>query len=50
MILTILIIVLLLCLIGGGLGSLTMGALSWSPLAILIVIVTILYFTGHLHH
>ena len=44
---TILIIVLLIALLGGGLGHSRYGYAGWSPAGILIVILLLLYFTGH---
>ena len=44
---TILIIVLLIALLGGGLGHSRYGYAGWSPAGILLVILLLLYFTGH---
>jgi Protein of unknown function (DUF3309) len=49
MLLTILVILLLLALIGGGIGSTRgWGYYGWSPLGLLILIVLILALTGNL--
>ena len=47
MIMTILIILLVLSLIGGGVGHSRMGGLGWSPAGIVIVILLVMLFTGH---
>ena len=47
MILTILLIVLLLSLVGGGIGHSRYGAAGWSPAGILLVVLVIMMFTGH---
>jgi len=44
---TILLIVLLLALIGGGLGHSRYGYVGWSPAGILVVILLVMLFTGH---
>jgi hypothetical protein len=43
-----LIVLIVLALGGGGWGQSRYGGMSWSPLAIILVIAVILYFTGHL--
>ncbi|HUJ58015.1 MAG TPA: DUF3309 family protein [Kofleriaceae bacterium] len=48
MLVTILIILLVLALLGGGLGYSRAGYLGWSPAAILVVILVILALTGNL--
>lgn len=48
--LTILLIVLLvLALGGGGLGHSRYGAVGWSPAMLILVVILIMYLTGHLH-
>ncbi len=47
MLLTILLIVLLLSLLGGGFGWSRYGATGMSPAGILVVVVVILLLTGH---
>ena len=49
MLLTILVVVLLLSLVGGGVGHSKFGYAGWSPAGVLIVILAILFFTGRLH-
>jgi hypothetical protein len=44
---TILMIVLLLALLGGGFGHSRFGYASWSPAGILIVILLVMLFTGN---
>ncbi len=44
---TILLIVLLLALVGGGLGHSRYGYAGWSPAGILVVILLVMLFTGH---
>ncbi len=47
MLFTILIILLILALVGGGVGwGGNYGYVGWSPLVVILVIVAILYFTG----
>ena len=48
MLITILVVVLLLSLIGGGVGHSKFGYAGWSPAAIILVILVILFFTGRL--
>ena len=47
MLLTILLIVLLVSLLGGGLGYGKWGAAGMSPAGILLVVLVIMLFTGH---
>jgi uncharacterized protein DUF3309 len=44
---TILLIILVLALIGGGVGHSRYGYAGWSPAGILLVILLIMLFTGH---
>ena len=44
---TILLIILILALIGGGLGHSRYGYAGWSPAGILVVILLFMLFTGH---
>ena len=44
---TILLIVLLIALIGGGLGHSRFGYAGWSPAGILVVILLVMLFTGN---
>jgi hypothetical protein len=44
---TILLIVLLIALIGGGLGHSRYGYAGWSPAGLLVVILLVMLFTGH---
>ncbi len=45
--LTILVIVLVIALLGGGLGHSRYGYVGWSPAGILLVILLLWLFTGH---
>jgi hypothetical protein len=45
--LTILLIVLLIAMIGGGLGHSRYGYAGWSPAGVLLAVVLVLLFTGH---
>lgn len=47
MLLTILLIVLLLSLLGGGVGYSRWGVAGMSPAGILLVVLVIMLFTGH---
>ena len=49
MLLTILLVVLVVSLVGGGLGHSRFGYAGWSPFGIILVIALVLYFTGNLH-
>ncbi len=44
---TLLLIVLLIALIGGGLGHSRFGYAGWSPAGILVVILLVMLFTGN---
>jgi hypothetical protein len=46
--LTLLIILLVLSLAFGGLGQQRWGYVGWSPAGITLLVLVILYFTGHL--
>lgn len=46
--LTILIIVLLIALLGGGLGHGKFGAAGWSPAAIIAVVLVVMLLTGRM--
>jgi hypothetical protein len=45
--LTILLIVLVISLIGGGLGHSRFGYAGWSPAGLVVVILLLMLFTGH---
>ncbi len=45
----ILIVLLVLALGGGGFGHSRYGAVGWSPAFLIILVLLILWFTGHLH-
>ncbi len=49
MLLTILVILLLLALLGGGWGHSRYGYASWSPVGLIVLILVILALTGALH-
>jgi hypothetical protein len=44
-----LIVLLVLALGGGGWGYSRFGAAGWSPAGVLLLVLVLLYFTGHLH-
>lgn len=44
---TILLILLILALVGGGVGHSRYGFAGWSPAGLLLVILLVLMFTGH---
>lgn len=48
MLLLILMVVLVASLIGGGYGHSRVGYVGWSPAGIIVVILLVLFFTGHL--
>ncbi len=48
MLLTVLIVLLVLSLVGGGFGHSKVGFVGWSPAAIIVVILVILAVTGRL--
>lgn len=45
--LTILVIILLLALVGGGLGHSRFGYAGWSPAGLILLVLLVLFFTGH---
>ncbi|HEX2656766.1 MAG TPA: DUF3309 family protein [Polyangia bacterium] len=46
---TLLIILLVLALVGGGFGHSRYGYAGWSPAGILIIVLVVLLLTGNLH-
>ena len=48
MLMTILIVVLILSLVGGGLGHSRFGYAGWSPAGVILAIVVVLFLTGRL--
>ncbi|HET7543318.1 MAG TPA: DUF3309 family protein [Polyangiaceae bacterium] len=44
---TILLVLLIIALLGGGLGHSRFGYAGWSPAGILVVILLVMLFTGH---
>jgi hypothetical protein len=49
MLMTILLVLVVFALIGGGVGHSRFGYAGWSPAGLLLVIVVVLLFTGNLH-
>jgi hypothetical protein len=49
MLLTIIIVLLLLSLVGGGWGHSRYGYAGWSPAGLLVIMLVVLWFTGNLH-
>lgn len=47
MILTILIVLVVLALVGGGLGHRRYGYAGWSPAGVLVVVLAFVYLTGY---
>jgi hypothetical protein len=47
--LTLIVILLVLALVGGGVGHSRFGYAGWSPAGILVVILLVLLLTGNLH-
>ena len=48
MLLIILLVVFVLALGGGGLGHSRFGFAGWSPAGLILLLLVVLYFTGHL--
>ena len=48
MFMIILIVLLVLAIGGGGWGHSRFGAAGWSPAGIIVVLLVVMYFTGHL--
>ena len=48
MLLTILVVVLVLSLLGGGIGHSRVGYAGWSPAGIIVVVLVVLFFMGRL--
>lgn len=49
MLMTILLVLLVVSLVGGGVGHTRFGYAGWSPAGILVVILAVMFFTGRLH-
>lgn len=49
MLLTILIVLLLLALVGGGIGHSRVGAAGWSPAGLIVLVLVVMLLTGNLH-
>lgn len=49
MLLTILVIVLIVALIGGGFGHSRVGLVGWSPAGVVLLILAVLFLTGRIH-
>ena len=49
MLLMILLVVLVLAVLGGGYGHSRIGYVGWSPAGIILVILLVLFLTGHLN-
>jgi hypothetical protein len=46
---TILLVLLVVALIGGGIGHSRFGVAGWSPAGLLLLVVAVLFLTGNLH-
>lgn len=49
MLITVMVILLVLAVAGGGWGQSRYGYIGWSPVGIVLLIFFILWFTGYLH-
>jgi hypothetical protein len=49
MLFTILLVVLVLSLVGGGWGHSRFGYAGWSPAGLVVLVLVVLWFTGNLH-
>lgn len=49
MLLTILIVLLVLALVGGGFGHSRVGVAGWSPAGLLVLVLVVMLLTGNLH-
>lgn len=49
MLLTILVVLLVLSLAGGGFGHSRFGFAGWSPAGIILLVLVVMFFTGRLH-
>ena len=50
MLLIVLFVLLALALLGGGYGHSRYGYVGWSPAGIVLLVLGVLYFTGHFHY
>lgn len=49
MLITILLVVLVISLVGGGMGYSRYGYAGWSPAGIVLIALVVLFFSGYLH-
>lgn len=49
MLLTIILVLLVLSLVGGGWGYSRWGVLGWSPAGLVLIVLLIMWLTGNLH-
>jgi hypothetical protein len=49
MLITVLLVLVVLSLVGGGVGHSRYGYAGWSPAGILVAIIVVMWLTGHLH-
>jgi hypothetical protein len=49
MLFTIIVVLLILALVGGGFGQSRFGYAGWSPAGIILLVMVVLWFTGNLH-
>ena len=49
LLMTLLLVVFVLALVGGGVGHSRFGFMGWSPAAVLLAVFVALYFTGNLN-
>jgi len=50
MLMILLLFALVLAVLGGGYGHSRVGYAGWSPAGIIVLVLIVLYFTGHLHY
>jgi len=49
MLMTVLMILLVLAVLGAAFGHSRFGAVGWSPVGLLVVVLVVMWFTGSLH-
>ena len=50
MLMILLLVVFVAALVGGGIGQSRIGYVGWSPAGVILLVVVLLFFTGHLHY
>lgn len=49
MLITVLVILSVIALVGGGWGHTRWGVMGWSPVGLILLIALVLWFTGYIH-